>query len=186
MTPHRHSRTTRVAAIGLVCAFALAACSDDGDSSSTTASSPDASSPDTSAPATETTGGAQGEPGFVFGYVRPGAGLLTELASAQEVAIGLAVDDINAAGGVNGAPVSMIAVDAPLDGDASVAVSDLLDQGANMILGPVDSTGASLSLQTLATGGSVGVLGLGHCRQPHHGRHRERASTAPPCPTRSR
>ena len=133
----------------------MAACSDDGDSSSTTASSPDASSPDTSAPATETTGGAQGEPGFVFGYVRPGAGLLTELASAQEVAIGLAVDDINAAGGVNGAPVSMIAVDAPLDGDASVAVSDLLDQGANMILGPVDSTGASLSLQTLATGGSV-------------------------------
>ncbi|MBI4933041.1 MAG: peptidoglycan-binding protein [Actinobacteria bacterium] len=153
MTPHRHSRSTRVAAVGLVLAFALAACSDDNESSSDTTAG---STPDTTAPTTETTGGgATGEPGFVFGYVRPAAGLLTELATAQEVSIGLAVDDINAAGGVNGAPVSLISVDEPLTGDTSVAVNDLLDQGANMILGPVSSDGAKGALETLATRGAV-------------------------------
>lgn len=135
MSPHRHSRSTRVAAVGLVFAFALTACSDDGDSSSDTTAG---STTETTAPATETTGGgATGEPGFVFGYVRPAAGLLTELATAQEVSIGLAIDDINAAGGVNGAPVGLVSVDESLTGDTAAAVNDLLDQGTNMILGPV-------------------------------------------------
>jgi branched-chain amino acid transport system substrate-binding protein len=152
MTPHRHSRSTRVAAVGLVLAFALTACSDDGGSSSDTTAG---STPSTTAAAPDTTGGAQGEPGFVFGYVRPAAGLLTELASAQEVSIGFAIDDINAAGGVNGAPVSLISVDESLTGDTAAAVNDLLDQGANMILGPVSSNGAKGALETLATRGAV-------------------------------
>jgi branched-chain amino acid transport system substrate-binding protein len=132
-------------------AFALAACSDDSDSSATTAGS---STPETTASSTETTA-VQGEPGFVFGYVRPAAGLLTELATAQEVSIGLAIDDINAAGGVNGAPVGLVSVDESLTGDTAAAVNDLLDQGANMILGPVSSNGAKGALETLATRGAV-------------------------------
>jgi branched-chain amino acid transport system substrate-binding protein len=143
-----------VFAIGLVAAFALAACSDSGDSSSTTASSP----PETTAASTETTG-VTGEPGFVFGYLRPAAGILTEMATAQEAAIGLAVDDINAAGGVNGAPVSMIAVDESLSGDTATAIGDLLDQGANMIIGPVSSTQAKASLETLTTRGALACSG---------------------------
>lgn len=148
MSNSRPSTRQRIAAVALTGAVLLAACSDDKSASPTSSAAP------TSAPASETTADARPAT-FTFGYVRPGAGILSQLATAQEAAIGLAVDDINAAGGVNGGPVRLISVDESPGGDTAAAVTDLLGQGANMILGPVSSNGAKAALTALSTGTSV-------------------------------
>jgi branched-chain amino acid transport system substrate-binding protein len=137
----------RIIAGALVGGLLLAACSDD-EATTTTSAAPGTTT------GTETTADGR-DPGLVLGYVRPGAGLLSQLATAQEAAINLAIDDLNAAGGVNGGPVELLAVDESLDGDTAAAVNDLLDQGANMILGPIGSSGAKAALDPLATRKSV-------------------------------
>lgn len=137
----------RLVAVALVGGLLFAACSDD-ETTTTTSAAPGTTT------GTETTADGR-DPGLVMGYVRPGAGLLSQLATAQEAAINLAIDDINAAGGINGGPVQLLAVDESLDGDTAGAVNDLLDQGANMILGPIGSTGAKAALDPLTTRKSV-------------------------------
>ncbi len=137
----------RLIAVALVGGLLFAACSDD-ETTTTTSAAPGTTT------GTETTADGR-DPGLVMGYVRPGAGLLSQLATAQEAAINLAIDDINAAGGINGGPVQLLAVDESLDGDTAGAVNDLLDQGANMILGPIGSTGAKAALDPLTTRKSV-------------------------------
>jgi branched-chain amino acid transport system substrate-binding protein len=150
---HRDAR--RVAA-GLLAVALLGACSgSDSATPPTTTGAPattEAAAPGTTT-ATATT--VAGEPGFTFGYLRPGAGLLLDLSRAQESALNLAIDDINAGGGVNGAPAALITMDEPADGNIATAVNDLLDQGANMILGPVGSTAAKAALAPLAARGAV-------------------------------
>jgi branched-chain amino acid transport system substrate-binding protein len=146
-------------AVVLTTSLVLAACSGDDDAAPTTS----AGGTTTVAPSPETTDGSAGtttpaepgEAGFVFGYVRPAAGLLRELAVSQEAALGLAVEDINEAGGVNGAPATVLSVDEPLNGDVASAVNDLIDQGANLILGPVGSSGAIGALRTLTDRGAI-------------------------------
>lgn len=143
---HAHP-ARRLIAVALVGGLLFAACSDD-ETTTTTSAAPGTTT------GTETTADGR-DPGLVMGYVRPGAGLLSQLATAQEAAINLAIDDINAAGGINGGPVQLLAVDESLDGDTAGAVNDLLDQGANMILGPIGSTGAKAALDPLTTRKSV-------------------------------
>ncbi len=145
--PHPH-RTRRLLAVGLVGTLLLAACSDDNSASTTSSSAPGTST------GPETTQDGR-DPGLVLGYVRPAAGLLSQLATAQEAAINLAITDINAAGGVNGGPVKLVSVDESLEGDTAAAVDDLVGQGAAMILGPVSSNGAKAALATLASKGVV-------------------------------
>ncbi|HTH07918.1 MAG TPA: peptidoglycan-binding protein, partial [Ilumatobacteraceae bacterium] len=129
------------------------ACDDDSDDSSrateetTGATEPDGTTGETQPPADDA--------GFVFGYIRPAPGLLRDFSGAQEAAISLAVDDINAAGGVNGEPVAVSVVDEPLDGDIASVINGMLDDGVDMILGPVGSNQALLSLETITTRGSV-------------------------------
>lgn len=139
----------RFAAAALVGALLLAACSNDDKSADTTTG---ATSGDTTTPSETTV--PSGDPGLVLGYVRPAPGLLAQLATAQEAAINLAIDDINAAGGVNGGPVALVAVDESLDGDTAAAVTSLIDEGAHMILGPISSTGSAAALQPLANSGA--------------------------------
>ena len=148
MSTSRLSTRRRVPAVLLTGVLLLAACSN--DKSATTTSS----APPTTAPPTETTG-ASGPATFTFGYVRPATGLLSQLSTAQEAAIGLAIDDINAAGGINGGTVQLLAVDESPEGDTAAAVTDLLGKGANMVLGPISSDGAKSSLAALTTGKSV-------------------------------
>ena len=139
----------RFTAVALVGALLLAACSNDDESADTTTG---ATSGDTTTPSETTV--PSGDPGLVLGYVRPAPGLLAQLATAQEAAINLAIDDINAAGGVNGGPVALVAVDESLDGDTAAAVTSLIDEGAHMILGPISSTGSAAALQPLADSGA--------------------------------
>jgi branched-chain amino acid transport system substrate-binding protein len=146
-------------AAALAASLVLAACSGDDEAaptSSAAASTSAAPAPDTTSAATEPTTPAEpGEAGFVFGFVRPAAGLLRELSTAQEAALQLAVDDINDAGGVNGAPATIVSVDEPLNGDVAAAVADVIDEGANLVLGPVGSTGAIAALRTLTDRGAI-------------------------------
>jgi branched-chain amino acid transport system substrate-binding protein len=92
--------------------------------------------------------------GFAFGFLRPTLGLLRDLSSAQEVALGLAVDDVNAAGGVAGSPVAMVTVDEPEDGDLVPAIEELAET-AGVVLGPVSSDSAAASLDPLAETGMI-------------------------------
>src|SRR5262245_51709854 len=152
----RRASGRRVAVAGLVAgALLVASCSNDDDGSSSSTSAAAETTATTQPEVTQATEPSDGEPGFVFGFIVPSSGLLNELATAQTASLDLAVEDINAAGGVNDAPVSAITATQAPDGDVQSAVDDLLDQGANMILGPMDSTSAIASLPVLATGGTI-------------------------------
>jgi branched-chain amino acid transport system substrate-binding protein len=150
MSYPRTSVARRFSAVAVVGALLLAACSDDENSADTTTG---ATSAETTTPSESTV--PAGDPGLVVGYVRPAPGLLAQLATAQEAAINLAIDDINAAGGVNGGPVALVTVDESLDGDTAAAVNTLVDDGAHMILGPISSSGAKAALEPLATRGAL-------------------------------
>lgn len=152
----RRIRLTAVAAVST--AMLLASCSGDDDSPTTSVDGstpatevPDTEAPDTAPPDT----GASGEVGFQIGYLQPSAGLLSTFSGAQEASIGFAIDDINEAGGINGQPVGLLTAAEPLDGDVAAAITDLIDQGADYIVGPVGSTSAREALTPLATAGSV-------------------------------
>lgn len=137
--PGRHVIVASLVVAGLI----GSACSGDDDTAGTTTIAPTTTTGDTVS--TELSG-----PAFVFGYVRPATGLLSQLAIAQEDALQLAVDDINAAGGVNGGQATIVSADEPADGDVGAAVDSLLDQGASIILGPTGSTEAVQVLPELA------------------------------------
>ncbi len=109
------------------------------------------------AAATDTTPPAT-PPGLVLGYLRPAAGLLLDLSGAQQAALQLAAEDIAAA--VLGGSLEVLTVDEPPDGDVAASVNDVLDQGANGILGPVGSTSARAACQRSPSEGAS-LLGVG-------------------------
>ena len=110
-----------VSSSSLVVAVALAACSGDDDDE-TDSSTSTATSGVEATESTETTGSVATtpavEPTYTFGLLGPGVGLLNELMIGQERGLTLAIEDINAAGGVLGGPVTVGArrrVDGPSD-----------------------------------------------------------------------
>ena len=128
----------------LIAAVALVSCSGDDD---------DAPEPSTTtaAPAAETTPGTEpngapatppAEPTFTFGLLGPGVGLLNDLMIGQERGLTLAIEDINAGGGVLGGTVTSVRVDESTDRPIDAVVDELVAQGANAILGPAGSSSA--------------------------------------------
>ena len=136
----------------------LAACSDDDDDDSsdsepstpTTAGTVAAPGDTEAGPASTAADVVSGEPELTFGFIGPGIGLLNELAIGQERGLHSPSADINAAGGVLGAPVAAVRVDEsapdPIDG----VVDQLLEQGADVLLGPVGSSTTASLLPILA------------------------------------
>lgn len=124
----------------------LAACSGDDDSSSSTSSPGTSESPAaTTAVPTETTassGEPSGEPELTFGLLGPGVGLLDELVVGQERGLTLAIEDINAAGGVLGAPVASVRADESSGASIVSVLDELLSSGADVVVGPVGSASA--------------------------------------------
>ncbi len=124
----------------------IAGCSSDSGSSPTTA--PATTAPATTEPAPESTSAETStsvdaaNAGLVFGFLRPPAGVLYDLSVGQERALQFAVDDINAAGGVNGRPATIVTADEPLGGAAIDGLDALITKGANVILGPIGSSSA--------------------------------------------
>ncbi len=136
-------------------------------------------------PRSPTTSGeaVSGEPELTFGFIGPGVGLLNELAIGQDRGLQLAIDDINAAGGVLGAPVAAVRVDEaapdPIDG----VVDQLVEQGADVLVGPVGSSSTVDLLPILERTSAAGLLGVGDGDVADGRRPRRPRSSAPRCAT---
>ena len=88
----------------------LAACSDDDDdaASETTAPAEPPAATDEETPSTEH---AERAEEFLFGLMGPGVGLLRQAVIGHFRGLTLAIEEINAAGGLLGAPVASVRVD---------------------------------------------------------------------------
>ena len=135
----RFKRLSATVALGAALGLSLVACGDDGDSSGGTASDDETTSSASSEPSaseSESTAaftndqcasGATSADSFKVGGILPLTGNLAFLGPPAVAGVGLAVSDINAAGGVNGAK----------------ACHDILDSG--------DSTDMSISTNSAGT-----------------------------------
>ena len=122
-----------------VMALALASCSSgttETGSSSTTAGSSSGSSPTGSAVASGEDGGA-----LTMGLLVPESGDLSAIVESLAKSSQLAIDQINAAGGVNGQPVTVIQADDGTSAQVATASFDKLVNGdkVNVIIGPAPS-----------------------------------------------
>jgi branched-chain amino acid transport system substrate-binding protein len=138
-------RVACVVAIGL----SLAACEDDRSDTQPTTTSVPASAPASTAVGTAPPTTIAADPELVFGYLAPGVGLLNALAIGQERGLTLAVAEINAAGGTLGAPVAAVRAEESADRPLTATVDDLVEQDADVIVGPAGSATAAELLPLL-------------------------------------
>ncbi len=133
----------RWAAWFTVGALLLAACSDDDATEGTEAPASTTTGPGRpgTAPASATTAPAA-EPAFTVGYLAPGVGLLNALGIGQQRGLTLAVDEVNAAGGVLGGPVAVVTAEESADRPIDAVLDDLVAQEPDVIVGPVGSSSA--------------------------------------------
>lgn len=141
----QRSRVLRVLALSTVLVLFAAACSDDdeGSSDDTTADTTADTTGDTTA--TTAAGGAIGasvDGVLALGSVMPLTGDLQDYGPGMEAAVALAVDDINAAGGVLGADVTLVSEDSGTDPGIAGPATDKLVNSENVdaILGAAGST----------------------------------------------
>ncbi len=94
---------------------------------------------------------------LVVGTVMPESGPLAEEAKAQRAAVRLAVDDVNAAGGVLGEPVELLEGDAGPDAGATAraSVADQLARGVDVVIGPPGPSGVASILDDVTHAGVV-------------------------------
>jgi branched-chain amino acid transport system substrate-binding protein len=125
-----------------VCACLLAGC---GSSSSSTAATTDTAAETTADATAEATAST-----FKFGGIGPLTGSAAIYGQAVKNAEEIAVDEINANGGINGYQVELKFEDDVADGETAVnAYNTLLDWGMQVLAGPV-TTGASISVAAKA------------------------------------
>ncbi len=150
------STTSRLAGVLAASVLVLAACSDDGED--TTAAATDETSATDSAPEDETSApekpsGAKGDGTLTVGTLLPQTGDLAFLGPPEFAGVDVAIEEINAAGGVLGKPVKTIRGDSG-DGTPNVApgnTRDLIDGGSDVIVGAASS---SVSLSVLCRPGA--------------------------------
>jgi ABC-type branched-subunit amino acid transport system substrate-binding protein len=92
-----------------------------------------------------------GDGTLTIGTLMPVSGTFAFLGAAQAAAVSVAIAEINAAGGVNGKPVTLLARDS---GDASTttaeaSLSDLVANGADAVIGPTSSVLAARVLPAI-------------------------------------
>ncbi|WP_340538742.1 ABC transporter substrate-binding protein [Nocardioides sp. GXZ039] len=158
MTPTRRT-ARRAAALVAVAALSLSACgSDDGDDNDNESSAPDPGTSETS----DTTGDAPAKTGdgtLKIGALLPTTGDLAYLGPPEIAGVQLAIDDINAAGGVNGKMLDeKVLLEDSGDGTPDIAgqsVDALFGEDVDVIVGAAAS-GVSLSVIDKIT--SAGVL----------------------------
>ncbi len=90
------------------------------------------------------------EPTYTFGFLAPGEGQLAPFVPSQEQALALAIEDINAAGGLLGGPVRSIRDDEVSDEPLETNLDAFQAEGTNAIVGPIGSGSASLVVPLLA------------------------------------
>ena len=132
-------------ALAATSALVLAGCAAGGSTPEATRSSectPDATARDT----------------FSVGSIMPITGSLAFLGPPEIAGIGLAIDDINAAGGVNGAEATLISTDSGDSSDMSVSTAsaeDLIKQQATVVIGAPSS---SVSLNVVDSFAKAGIV----------------------------
>ena len=98
------------------------------------------------------TGGAaaQARPPIKLVHTAPLSGQLGSVGKLQAIAIDLAVEDINKAGGINGSPIEIVRFDDQLRPDQAVLrVREAQQSGALAVLGPMSSTQWETSAATI-------------------------------------
>lgn len=84
---------------------------------------------------------AHAQEGLIVGTVLPDTGALADYGAATQAAVALAVGDANAAGGVAGVPVELVAGDS---GDSPTRLAEtaerLRSEGAQVVIGPLSSS----------------------------------------------
>ena len=134
----RNRRLLRLLAVLFAFVLVAAACGDDDDSSSSSGSESSASSSDSSS-ASETSDSGSAE-GLNIGTLLPETGALAFLSEPLVLAVDMAIRDINAAGGVNGADVTLTKGDSGTDPDiANTTVDRLLTENVDAIVGAAAS-----------------------------------------------
>ena len=84
---------------------------------------------------------AQAKPPIKLVHTAPLSGQLASVGKLQGIAIDLAVEDINKAGGINGSPIEIVRFDDQLRPDQAVLrVREAQQSGALAVLGPMSST----------------------------------------------
>ena len=146
----RNRRLLRLLAVLFAFVLVAAACGDDDDSSSSSgsdasasssddssSSSDDSSSDDSSDDSSSDSGSAEG---LNMGTLLPETGALAFLSEPLVLAVDMAIRDINAAGGVNGADVTLTKGDSGTDPDiANTTVDRLLTENVDAIVGAAAS-----------------------------------------------
>ncbi|MBG0829596.1 ABC transporter substrate-binding protein [Planomonospora sp. ID67723] len=138
----------RVLAVTAAASLALTACSGGEEPKSTTSAAPESSAPGAAA--------AKGDGTLTIGTLLPQTGSLAFLGPPEFAGVDLAIEEINAAGGVLGKPVAKVHTDS---GDtttniASQSVDKLLAQKSDAIIGAASSS-VSLSVIDKITGAGV-------------------------------
>lgn len=96
---------------------------------------------------------ASGNGVLKIGMILESTGEQKFLNDSQRAAVQLAVREINEAGGLNGRPVKLL----PAQGGeaAVVAAQDFIDGGADVVIGPTDSSHAPATIDMLSDAGTV-------------------------------
>ena len=152
------SRLARLSLVAAAATLALSSCGGDDNSSSggtDTSGTETSSTPETSAPA------PTGDGKLVVGALLPQTGDLAFLGPPQFAGVELAVNDINAAGGVLGEQVTLKKAD---EGDgtpdiASGSADKLLNQNADVIIGAAASTITLAVIDKFVSAGVVEISG---------------------------
>lgn len=143
----RFGRPTRTAAALGALALLVAACGDDDEGADETTTT-EASDTDTTEAEVEINPATDR---LVIGRVLPDTGPLSFLGPPMIVGVNLAIEDINAAGGVLGQPVELLEAD---EGEtpqiAREGVVRMLGQGANVIVGAAASGSSQEFIQLLS------------------------------------
>lgn len=140
----RMTNSMRLAAIATASALMLAGCGDDGGDDDNDAGDDTSSSTDT-APLTnsECDGGASSADAFYTGGILPLTGSLAFLGPPEIAGVGLAVSDINAAGGVNGVDACHNILDSGDSNDLSVSrqsARELVGKDPSVVIGAASSS----------------------------------------------
>jgi branched-chain amino acid transport system substrate-binding protein len=141
-------RPSPVVLVAMALALVAAACgSSNKNNSSTGANATTATGSPTTAVTVSTCKGTQGSGGLALGGLMPQSGDLKVIYKSLCTPVQMAVDEINAAGGVNGKPVSLVFADDGTSPDvASTSLNTLVTSDkVNAILGPA-SSGTALGI----------------------------------------
>ncbi|MEP7092248.1 MAG: ABC transporter substrate-binding protein [Nocardioidaceae bacterium] len=146
----RPTRAWRTAVVLATASLALTACGGSSSNDKASSSSSSSSAPSSSAPATK------GDGTFTVGTLLPQTGDLAFLGPPEFAGVQTAIDDINAAGGVNGKDAVEVKADSG-DGTPDIAgaqTDKLLNANADVVLGAASSS-VSLSVIDKITGAGV-------------------------------